>query len=241
MERLIFFDTETTGLKVEDGHRVVELGAVEALDRQLTANYFQTYLNPERASDEDAFRIHQLTDDFLAKQPKFSEKAEEFLTFINGATLVIHNADFDMGFINAELARLKLPKINNPIVDTTKLARGAVQGLGNVKLDTLCDYFKVDRSHRTKHGALLDAELLAEVYLRMTRKQEGLDMQSFDHLGYAKKIKPFTDTTGARTLISLTLSAESKVAHENMLKTFKAPHFWQDDGSLEKTAVVISS
>lgn len=225
MERLIFLDTETTGFGAGE-HRLVEIGAVEAVARTLTGTIFQTYLNPERACDAGAFAVHQLADDFLVKQPKFADKVGDFLKFIHNATLVIHNAGFDMGFINAELKRLKKPALTNKVIDTLSLARGIVQGLGNYKLDTLCDHYSVDRSHRVAHGALLDAELLAEVYLRMTRTQGGLDLQSFDHLKFAKHL-PSGVTLKKINLTPISVSDDEKQAHALLQAKLGSAHLWR--------------
>lgn len=174
--RQIFFDTETTGLRAEAGDRIIEIGCLEMVNRQLTGNKLHLYLNPERSSDPDAVRIHGLTDEFLADKPKFAEVADELLGFLRGAELVIHNAAFDIGFMNAELRRLKHPPITDivgGVRDTLLMARDLFPGKAN-SLDALCKRLEVDNSGRTLHGALLDAELLAEVYIRLTRGQDSL-------------------------------------------------------------------
>lgn len=174
--RQIFFDTETTGLRAEAGDRIIEIGCLEMVNRQLTGNKLHLYLNPERPSDPDAIRIHGLTDEFLADKPKFAEIADELLDFLRDAELVIHNAAFDIGFMNAELKRLKRPPINDIVSgvrDTLLMARDLFPGKAN-SLDALCKRLEVDNSSRTLHGALLDAELLAEVYVRLTRGQDSL-------------------------------------------------------------------
>ena len=176
--RQIFFDTETTGLYPEQGDRIVDIGCVEMVNRQLTGRHLHFYLNPERASHEDAQRIHGLTEAFLADKPKFAAIADEFLAFVAGAELVIHNAPFDIGFINAELKRSRRPPINDSIAsvrDTLLMAREMFPGKAN-SLDALCRRLEVDNSNRKLHGALLDAELLAEVYIRLTRGQDALLM-----------------------------------------------------------------
>ena len=174
--RQIFVDTETTGLRAEAGDRIIEIGCLEMVNRQLTGNKLHLYLNPERPSDPDAIRIHGLTDEFLADKPKFAEIADELLDFLRDAELVIHNAAFDIGFMNAELKRLKRPPINDIVSgvrDTLLMARDLFPGKAN-SLDALCKRLEVDNSSRTLHGALLDAELLAEVYVRLTRGQDSL-------------------------------------------------------------------
>lgn len=174
--RQIFFDTETTGLYAESGDRLVEIGCVEMVNRQLTGNNLHLYVNPERASHEEALRVHGLTEEFLSTKPKFAEVVEQLLDFLAGAQLVIHNAPFDIGFINAELKRLKKPPITDcvgGVLDTLLMARDLFPGKAN-SLDALCRRLEVDNSSRTLHGALLDAELLAEVYIRLTRGQDSL-------------------------------------------------------------------
>lgn len=174
----IVLDTETTGLEHKLGHRIVEIAAVEVSNRQLTGNHFHHYLNPERDSDAGALQVHGLTRAFLADKPKFGDISESFLDFIRDAELIIHNAPFDVGFLDHELGLLKLRTLDRyceAITDTLKLAKDLHPGKRN-NLDALCERYKIDNSRRTLHGALLDAELLAEVYLAMTRGQEVLQM-----------------------------------------------------------------
>lgn len=176
--RQIVLDTETTGLEYKQGHRIVEIAAVEICSRQLTGNHFHHYLNPERDSDAGALQVHGLTREFLANQPKFNEISAAFIDFIHDAELIIHNAPFDVGFLNHELGLIKLQTLETyctEITDTLKLAKELHPGKRN-NLDALCERYKIDNSKRTLHGALLDAELLAEVYLAMTRGQEALLM-----------------------------------------------------------------
>ncbi|PTN11550.1 DNA polymerase III subunit epsilon [Nitrosomonas aestuarii] len=176
--RQIVLDTETTGLEYKLGHRIVEIAAVELCNRQLTGNHFHHYLNPERESDEGALQVHGLTRTFLEDKPKFREISRDFLDFVYDAELIIHNAPFDVGFLNHELGLVKLLTLDTyclQITDTLKLAKDLHPGKRN-NLDALCDRYKIDNSKRTLHGALLDAELLAEVYLAMTRGQESLLM-----------------------------------------------------------------
>jgi DNA polymerase-3 subunit epsilon len=163
--REIVLDTETTGLDPLRGDRLVEIGCVEILNRMPTGQTFHVYVNPERAMAAEAFAVHGLSTEFLADKPLFSEVVEDFLEFIGDAPLVIHNASFDISFINAELDRIKLaPIARERLVDTLLLARRKHPGVSN-RLDDLCSRYAIDNSHRTKHGALLDAELLAEVYI----------------------------------------------------------------------------
>jgi len=174
--RQIILDTETTGLDPAQGHRIVEVGAVEILGRTLTGNTYHTYLNPDRDSDPGALEVHGLGSDFLADKPRFPEVAQDFLAFIAGAELVIHNAAFDVKFLNAELERAGHSEVAHHcagITDSLAVAREMRPGKRN-SLDALCDAYDIVRAHRTLHGALLDARLLAEVWLAMTRGQEAL-------------------------------------------------------------------
>ncbi len=176
MLREIVFDTETTGLDPRAGHRLVELGCVELIGGLPTGTTWHTHLNPQRDIPDEAFAVHGLSEDFLADKPLFSDVAMTFLEFVGDAQLVIHNASFDMGFINAELAAVGLPAMTNAIVDTVTLARRKFPGQRN-SLDALCERLGIDNTHRTRHGALLDAELLADVYLELTGgRQRGLDL-----------------------------------------------------------------
>lgn len=171
--RQIVLDTETTGLSPSQGHRLVEVAAIEISDRKVTDRMFHRYINPEREIDEGAAAVHGLTLERLQDEPRFAEIAPALLEFISGAELIIHNAPFDMGFLNAELALAGLPLLENPVIDTLKFAKELHPGKRN-NLDALCDRYLIDNSHRVLHGALLDTELLAEVYLAMTRGQESL-------------------------------------------------------------------
>lgn len=177
MKRQLFLDTETTGLRADEGDRIIEIGCVELIDRRPTGNNFHRYINPERDSHPDALRVHGLSSEFLADKPKFAEIAQEFLAYIDGAELLIHNAPFDIGFLDAELARLAGPSLAQTaaerITDTLALARRLYPGQNN-RLDALCKRLGVDNSQRTLHGALLDAQLLADVYIGMTRGQNSL-------------------------------------------------------------------
>jgi DNA polymerase III subunit epsilon len=165
--REIVLDTETTGLDPAAGHRVVELGCVEIMNMVATGKTFHVYFNPEMLMPAGAQDIHGLSDEFLADKPLFVDQADAFLEFIGDAQLVIHNASFDIGFLNAELARVDKPKLANPYFDTVTMARRKFPGQ-RASLDALCERFGIDNSSRTKHGALLDSELLAEVYLELS-------------------------------------------------------------------------
>jgi DNA polymerase-3 subunit epsilon len=180
MSRLIFLDTETTGLSPESGDRVVEIGCVEMVNRRLTGSHKHFYLNPERRNHEEAVKIHGLTDAFLADKPLFAAVVDELMAFVAGAEIIIHNAAFDVGFLNAELARLGRAPVSGHVArvtDSLTMARELFPGKSN-SLDALCRRLEVDNASRTLHGALLDAGLLAEVYIRMTRGQESLVIDS---------------------------------------------------------------
>ena len=176
--RQIFLDTETTGLSPENGDRVIEVGCIEMDSRRLTGRHLHFYLNPQRKNHEDAVKIHGLTDEFLADKPLFAHIAEELIEFVRGAEIVIHNASFDVGFLNEELRRCNRPKFSThvaAITDTLAMARDQFPGKSN-SLDALCKRLEVDNTNRTLHGALIDANLLAEVYIRLTRGQDSLVM-----------------------------------------------------------------
>ncbi|MBC3880173.1 DNA polymerase III subunit epsilon [Undibacterium sp. LX40W] len=173
MSRQIVLDTETTGLNPRQGNRVIEIGCVELINRKLTGNNFHRYINPERESEEGALAVHGLTTEFLSDKPKFSEIVEEFLEYVQGAELVIHNAPFDMGFLNAEfelLGRGPFDQYVGTVIDSLVQAKELHPGKRN-SLDALCDRYEISNAHRKLHGALLDAELLADVFLAMSRGQ----------------------------------------------------------------------
>jgi len=167
----IILDTETTGLKASEGHRIVEIGCIELNELIPTKNKFHCYLNPERKVSEDAFKIHGYTDDFLSKQKKFAEIADEFLNFIKGKRLVIHNAGFDISHLNNELKILGRDKINEEIIDTLQIARDKFPG-SSTSLDALCKRYGIDNSRREKHNAVLDCELLSKVYINLLDQRE---------------------------------------------------------------------
>ena len=199
----VVLDTETTGISVKEGHRIVEIGCIE-LDNQIpTKNKFHCYLNPERKVSEKAFEIHGYSDDFLSKQKKFNEIVEEFLNFINGKKLIIHNADFDLAHLNHELEILGKDKINNKVIDTLILARNKFPG-SSTSLDALCKRYRIDNSKRVQHTALIDCDLLAKVYINLIdQKEPTLDFhnqenyfktQKKENIIYFKKIiKPTED------------------------------------------------
>ena len=176
--RQIVLDTETTGLNPRTGDRIVEIGCVEILDRKLTGNNYHRYINPERDSDEGALAVHGLTTEFLSDKPKFREIAEELRDFVQGAEIIIHNAPFDLGFLNHEFQRIGMPPFVEHcgnVIDTLVQAKELHPGKRN-SLDALCDRYGISNAHRKLHGALLDSELLADVYLAMTRGQNMLSM-----------------------------------------------------------------
>jgi DNA polymerase-3 subunit epsilon len=172
--RQIVLDTETTGLEASQGHRIIEIGCVEVVNRRLTGNHYHQYINPQREIDQGAIEVHGITNDFLSDKPLFAQVADDFMAFISGAELIIHNAPFDLGFLDTELQRLSRPFVPVAqlcvIVDTLVMARGKHPGQRN-NLDALCQRYHVDNSQRDLHGALLDAEILADVYLAMTGGQ----------------------------------------------------------------------
>ncbi len=177
MNRLIVLDTETTGLDVDDGHRVIEIGCVEIIDRSITDNFFHYYINPQRLVDEKAFEVHGLSNDFLSDKPKFSDVVSKLIEYISDSALVIHNAPFDLGFLREEyrLSNMdtSLLDSNRKVYDTLKIARRESPGKRN-SLDALCGRYSVDNTNRDLHGALLDAKLLASVYLKMTQGQTSI-------------------------------------------------------------------
>ena len=185
MSRQIFLDTETTGLSPDSGDRIVEIGCVEMVNRRLTGRHLHFYINPERPNSEDAVRVHGLTDEFLADKPTFAALVDQIVEYCAGAEVIIHNAAFDIGFLNAELARCGQGKFTDHVsgvIDTLLMAREMFPGKSN-NLDALCRRLEVDNSHRTLHGALMDAELLAEVYINMTRGQDALLIEAEDETG----------------------------------------------------------
>jgi len=214
--RQIILDTETTGLDSKLGHRVIELAAVELVDRRLTGNHFHHYINPERASEEGALQVHGLTEEFLRDKPKFGEIVKEFLDFVSGAELIIHNAPFDTGFLDRELDLLDLKPIREycpAIVDTLQLARELHPGKKN-GLDALCERYQIDNSTRTLHGALLDANLLAGAYLAMTRGQDSLII---DVEPTPQAVAETRKAAGKLELSVIPASAEELAAHAKQL------------------------
>jgi DNA polymerase-3 subunit epsilon len=225
--RQIFLDTETTGLDAAGGDRLVEIGCIEMHSRRLSGRQFHRYVNPGRPSHPDALRIHGITEEFLADKPSFESVAEEFLAFVAGAELIIHNASFDVGFIDAELARLKRPPLAQhaaKVTDSLLLAREIFPGKAN-SLDALCKRLEVDLSGRSLHGALLDAGLLAEAYIRMTRGQDSLVVE----MGMASSLDSGAAGAGgtrvdfsALGLLSVAVSEGERQAHLAIISKLKA-------------------
>jgi DNA polymerase-3 subunit epsilon len=221
--RTIVLDTETTGLNAKLGDRIIEIGCVEILNRRVTERHWHHYFNPERKSETGALAVHGISDDFLEDKPRFADLAAEFLDFIRGAEIVIHNATFDLEFLDAELRKCGLDALERHdvmVVDTLKVARELHPGKKN-SLDALCERYQIDHAHRTLHGALLDASLLAEVYLAMTRGQDSLAIE-LEHPRAALQ----SDKAGAREgrpqLIVVAPSAEELAEHARLLADIDA-------------------
>ncbi len=216
--RQIVLDTETTGLSAEGGDRIIELGCVELFARKLTGKNLHFYFNPERDSHEDALKVHGISNEFLRDKPKFAQLADDILDYLSGAELIIHNAAFDVGFLNKELERVgkkPLKAYVSNVIDTLAMAKEMFPGKRN-SLDALCDRLEVDNSGRTLHGALLDAELLADVYINMTRGQEALLIDAGDATGDARTSVVKADLS-QYALPVLTANAQEIAAHEDLL------------------------
>jgi DNA polymerase-3 subunit epsilon len=229
--RQIVLDTETTGLNVKLGDRVIEIGCVEVLSRRISERHFHVYVNPEREIDEGASRVHGLTQDDLRSKPKFAEVARDFLDYVRGAELIIHNADFDVEFLDAELMRAGLGKLGEhvaKVTDTLAFARELHPGKKN-SLDALCERYFIDNSNRTLHGALLDARLLAECYLAMTRGQESLVMELEAPAAVAAAAEALR--VDVSNLIVLPAAPDEIALHEKYLdameKDAKGPSLWR--------------
>ncbi|MFC0251816.1 DNA polymerase III subunit epsilon [Massilia consociata] len=229
--RQIVLDTETTGLNPRTGDRIIEVGCVEIFNRKLTGNNFHRYINPERDSDEAALAVHGLSTEFLSDKPKFHEIVDELRAFVQGAEVIIHNAPFDLGFLNAEFQRLGLPPFTDHcsgVIDTLVQAKELHPGKRN-SLDALCDRYEISNAHRKLHGALLDSELLADVYLAMTRGQNSLTMDvavesaSAGDLGEAGPLGE---------IIVVAASSDELAAHEEVLagldKNVKGSCIWRN-------------
>ncbi len=233
MTRQIVLDTETTGLDPEQGHRIIEIGCVELLNRKLTGNVYHQFINPDREIDQGAIEVHGITNESLADKPHFHDVANDFLEYVKGAELIIHNAPFDVGFLNHEFARLDGRKKNTVeshcgVIDTLKMARKMHPGQKN-DLDSLCRRYSVDNTQRTLHGALLDAEILADVYLLMTGGQTGL----FEDRGKSEKssdLAAIRRLSSDRKPLPVIRPNESELAaHQKWLEELESA---SDDGAL---------
>jgi DNA polymerase-3 subunit epsilon len=233
--RQIVLDTETTGLETAQDHRIIEIGCIELVDRRITRNVFQRYLNPEREVDAGALEVHGIDNRFLRDKPRFAEVVEEFLGFVRGAELVIHNAAFDVGFINHELRKMGNPVTDItalcPVRDTLELARRQHPGQKN-SLDALCKRYGVDNSGREYHGALLDAQLLAEVYLAMTGGQAALVLDPETASGrFGAPQRQRMERSGIKLRVQRA-SAQEDAAHaaklEEIAKASGGKSLWQD-------------
>ena len=236
--RQIVLDTETTGLEVSRGHRIIEIGCVELVDRKLTGNHYHQYINPQRDIDQGAIEVHGITPEFLADKPVFSKIAREFYAFVEGAELIIHNAPFDIGFLDTELGKLEagysgLGQVCK-VVDTLLMARAKHPGQRN-SLDALCTRYMVDNSQRDLHGALLDAEILADVYLTMTGGQTTFalsdsELAGEDNMQGGATIRRVASSRAALPVIQA--SAVELAAHEELLDTIAAASggkvLWRD-------------
>ncbi|MDE2445437.1 MAG: DNA polymerase III subunit epsilon [Alphaproteobacteria bacterium] len=225
--REIVLDTETTGLSPSEGHRIVEIGAVELLSHMPTGRTLQLYLNPERDMPREAEAVHGLSSAFLKDKPKFIAKAAEFLDFISDSNLIIHNSSFDMAFINAELAAANQPTIaNERVVDTLQLARRR-HPMGPNSLDALCKRYGIDNAKRTKHGALMDAELLAEVYLELIGgRQTAMSLQSAAKPKTIVAQRPMISNLVRPTPLASRMTEAEKNAHEKAISALGNDPLW---------------
>ncbi|MDR5779934.1 DNA polymerase III subunit epsilon [Caballeronia sp. LZ065] len=231
--RQLILDTETTGLNARTGDRIIEIGCVELINRRLTGNNLHLYVNPERDSDPGALAVHGLTTEFLSDKPKFAEIAAQLRDFIAGAELIIHNAPFDVGFLDVEFGLLGLPKMKDTVggvIDSLAQAKQMFPGKRN-SLDALCDRFGISNAHRTLHGALLDSELLAEVYLAMTRGQESLVIDMLGEQAAAGASATPREAFDDLDLPVIAASAEEQSAHEAVLneldRAIKGTSVWR--------------
>lgn len=226
MTREIVLDTETTGLNSLGGDRVVEIGCVELINHIPSGRNFHRYINPEQSMPEEAFRVHGLSDEFLRDKPRFVAVAAEFAEFVGDATLIIHNAAFDIGFLNAERARLKLPSLGNEVIDTVEVARRVHPG-ARVSLDALCKHYGIDNSKRTLHGALLDSEILADVYLELIGgRQVGLALTA-EVAVHDTQVQIVRIPVPPRPVPLMSrLTAATLEAHQALLKTLGQEPLW---------------
>jgi DNA polymerase III subunit epsilon len=222
----IVLDTETTGLSFESGHRLVEIGCVELVNGSVTDRIFHCYVNPEREMPQEAFRVHGLSSDFLKKHLPFAQVVHSFLDFIKDSRLIIHNARFDLSFLNGELNLLKMPPLQNPFLDTVALAKKQFPG-AKVNLDALCRHFKIDLSAREHHGALLDARLLSEIYIELTGGrqktiffQDAASDNSFEEKNSLTRDLEQIQKASIRTARSFSVSSEESAAYQNFLQKY---------------------
>ncbi|MEE2022671.1 DNA polymerase III subunit epsilon [Alkalimonas mucilaginosa] len=220
-KRQIILDTETTGINPKEGHRIIEIGCVELINRRFTGNNYHVYINPEREIEAEAIAVHGITNERLMHEPKFRDIAQDFYQYIQGAELVIHNAAFDVGFIDHEFSMLRpsLPAVAGycAILDTLKLARDLHPGQKN-NLDALCRRYDINNSHRTLHGALLDAEILADVYLRMTGGQVSLNLSADRQQDQSTNLNQPVQIRRNGALKVIPASAEELQAHQERLQ-----------------------
>ncbi len=232
--RQIVLDTETTGLEPRQGHRVIEIGCVELVNRRLTGRHYHQYLQPDREIDEGAIEVHGISNEFLADKPRFADVVNDFMDFVRGAELVIHNAPFDMGFLNHELKLLDdgrdVLEVHCSVLDTLSLARKMHPGQKN-NLDALCKRYEINNAHRELHGALLDAEILADVYLLMTGGQTDLLLggKGEDAQSPAGAIRRLSANRSALRVVRAV--AEEQLAHQTRLQAISEasgrPCLWQ--------------
>lgn len=238
-QRQIVLDTETTGIEISQGNRIIELGCVEVINRELTGNNLHLYFNPDRESEEGALRVHGLTTEFLSQHNRFGDEVDKIIAYLSGAELIIHNAKFDVGFLNYELSLLKRPPLESfigGVVDSLELARQLFPGKKN-SLDALCARFDISNEHRVLHGALLDAELLADVYIAMTRGQFGLGLEDVEE--ETKEEKQQLTALANVVLPVVYANADELAAHEAYVQVLEkasgGPTFWTPEKLSEAT------
>ncbi len=227
MLREIVLDTETTGFKATNGDRIVEIGCIELINHIPSGKDFQTYINPERDMPDGAFSVHGLSEEFLADKPLFHDIATDFLSFIDDAPLIIHNAPFDMGFLNFELKKMNIEPIKNKIIDTVLLARKIHPG-ARVSLDALCKHYGVNNSHRTLHGALLDSQILAEIYLELIGgRQVGLSLsENILEEPQNQQINQKTINLTRTNKLEDRISKQEEQAHKDLIKNMGENALW---------------
>ena len=231
MNREIVLDTETTGLSPATGDRLVEIGAVELINHIPSGRHYHVYINPQRSMPEEAFRVHGLSDEFLADKPLFGAVAQDFLDFLGDARLIIHNAAFDIGFLNAELERAGRRPLTNEVIDTVMLARDKHPG-ARVSLDALCKHYGIDNSRRTLHGALLDSEILAEVYLELIGgKQVSLALVAESRISGAEAIAARVVALPRPVPLPPRISQSEIAAHDKLVATLGTDSIWARYGA----------